>query len=29
MYLRDPDGIGLEMLSDPLMYFGGVQLDEV
>lgn len=29
MYLRDPDGIGLEMLSDPLMYFGGHQLDEV
>ena len=28
MYLRDPDGIGLEMLSDPLMYFGGHQLDE-
>ncbi len=28
MYLRDPDGIGLEMLSDPLMYFGGKQLDE-
>ncbi|HET7902883.1 MAG TPA: VOC family protein [Candidatus Nanopelagicales bacterium] len=28
MYLRDPDGIGLEMLSDPLMFFGGTQLDE-
>ena len=28
MYLRDPDGIGLEMLSDPLMFFGGHQLDE-
>lgn len=28
MYLRDPDGIGLEMLSDPLMFFGGLQLDE-
>jgi glyoxylase I family protein len=28
LYLRDPDGIGLEMLSDPLMYFGGIQLDE-
>ena len=27
MYLRDPDGIGLEMLSDPLMFFGGKQLD--
>ncbi len=28
MYLRDPDGIGIELLSDPLMYFGGRQLDE-
>ncbi len=28
MYLRDPDGIGLEMLSDPLMFFGGHQLDQ-
>lgn len=28
MYFRDPDGIGLELLSDPLMYFGGRQLDE-
>ena len=28
MYLRDPDGIGVELLSDPLMYFGGHQLDE-
>jgi len=28
MYLEDPDGIGLEMLSDPLMFFGGHQLDE-
>ncbi|MCX6460733.1 MAG: VOC family protein [Actinobacteria bacterium] len=28
MYLRDPDGIGIELLSDPLMYFGGHQLDE-
>jgi glyoxylase I family protein len=27
MYLRDPDGIGIELLSDPLMYFGGHQLD--
>ena len=27
MYLRDPDGIGIELLSDPLMYFGGQQLD--
>jgi glyoxylase I family protein len=28
MYLRDPDGIGIELLSDPLMFFGGRQLDE-
>jgi glyoxylase I family protein len=28
LYLRDPDGIGIELLSDPLMYFGGQQLDE-
>jgi glyoxylase I family protein len=28
MYFRDPDGIGLELLSDPLMYFAGRQLDE-
>jgi glyoxylase I family protein len=28
MYLKDPDGIQIEILSDPLMYFGGVQLDE-
>jgi glyoxylase I family protein len=28
MYMRDPDGIGIELLSDPLMYFGGRQLDE-
>ena len=28
MYLRDPDGIGVELLSDPLMYFAGRQLDE-
>jgi glyoxylase I family protein len=27
IYLRDPDGIGIELLSDPLMYFGGHQLD--
>ncbi len=27
MYFRDPDGIGIELLSDPLMYFGGRQLD--
>lgn len=28
MYLRDPDGIGIELLSDPLMYFAGRHLDE-
>ena len=28
MYFKDPDGIGIEILSDPLMYFGGRQLDE-
>ncbi len=28
MYFRDPDGIGVELLSDPLMYFAGHQLDE-
>ena len=28
MYLRDPDGIQVELLSDPLMLFGGKQLDE-
>jgi glyoxylase I family protein len=27
MYLRDPDGIGVELLSDDLMYFGGQWLD--
>ena len=27
MYLRDPDGIGIELLSDDLMYFGGQWLD--
>lgn len=27
MYLRDPDGIGIELLSDPLMYFAGRQMD--
>jgi len=26
--MKDPDGIGIELLSDPLMYFGGKQLDE-
>jgi glyoxylase I family protein len=28
MYFKDPDGIQIEILSDPLMYFGGHQLDE-
>ncbi len=28
LYLRDPDGIGIELLSDELMYFGGRRLDE-
>lgn len=28
MYFKDPDGIQVELLSDPLMYFGGRQLDE-
>jgi glyoxylase I family protein len=28
MYLRDPDGIQIELLRDPLMYFGGRQLDD-
>jgi glyoxylase I family protein len=27
VYLRDPDGIGIELLSDELMYFGGAYLD--
>lgn len=27
LYLRDPDGIGIELLSDELMYFGGRWLD--
>ncbi len=27
MYFKDPDGIQIELLSDPLMYFGGKQLD--
>ena len=27
MYFKDPDGIGIELLSDPLMYFAGRQLD--
>jgi glyoxylase I family protein len=28
MYFKDPDGIQIELLSDPLMFFGGIQLDE-
>jgi glyoxylase I family protein len=28
IYLRDPDGIGIELLSDELMYFGGRWLDQ-
>src|SRR4051794_26941399 len=28
MYLRDPDGIQIELLSDDLMFFGGRVLDE-
>ncbi len=28
MYFKDPDGIGVELLSDPLMFFAGRQLDE-
>jgi glyoxylase I family protein len=28
MYIKDPDGIQIELLSDPLMYFGGQTLDE-
>ena len=27
MYLKDPDGIQIELLSDPLMFFGGQYLD--
>jgi glyoxylase I family protein len=27
LYLRDPDGIGIELLSDELMWFGGQWLD--
>src|SRR4051794_5824143 len=27
IYLRDPDGIGIELLSDELMWFGGAWLD--
>src|SRR4051812_24028548 len=28
MYFKAPDGIQIELLSDPLMYFGGHRLDE-
>jgi glyoxylase I family protein len=28
LYLRDPDGIGIELLRDELMYFGGRWLDD-
>lgn len=28
LYLRDPDGIQIELLRDELMYFGGRRLDE-
>ncbi|MDX6286373.1 MAG: glyoxylase family protein [Frankiales bacterium] len=28
IYLRDPDGIGIELLSDDLMFFGGHWLDQ-
>lgn len=28
MYFKDPDGIQIELLSDPLMFFAGRQLDE-
>ncbi len=28
MYLKDPDGIQIELLSDPLMFFDGHRLDE-
>jgi glyoxylase I family protein len=27
IYLRDPDGIGVELLADRLMWFGGQWLD--
>ncbi|HEX3824480.1 MAG TPA: VOC family protein [Mycobacteriales bacterium] len=27
LYLRDPDGIGIELLADDLMWFGGQWLD--
>ena len=28
MYLKDPNGVQIELLSDPLMYFGGKELDK-
>jgi glyoxylase I family protein len=28
LYLRDPDGIGIELLSDELMFFAGKHLDQ-
>jgi glyoxylase I family protein len=28
IYLRDPDGIGIELLSDELMFFAGKHLDQ-
>jgi len=28
MYFRDPDGIQIELLRDPLMFFAGRQLDD-
>jgi len=28
LYFRDPDGIGIELLSDELMFFAGRRLDE-
>ncbi len=28
LYLRDPDGIGIELLSDELMFFAGHRLDQ-
>ena len=28
IYLRDPDGIGIELLSDELMFFAGRRLDD-
>jgi glyoxylase I family protein len=27
LYLRDPNGIGIELLSDDLLYFAGRYLD--